>query len=309
MSISDLKKNRQASIEALNAEIEKHSRKSFDSEPDDRFWYPAVDKAGNGNAIIRFLPPVEGESIPFVRYWVHSFQGPTGIWIVNEMCPTTKGKQCPICALNRELWNSGDEAKRKQASKQKRKLNFVANIQVLKYSADKSQEGQVKLFRFGQKIWDKINEKMHPSVEGEKAVNPFDFWEGVPLTIKIRNVEGYRNYDMSEWGQIGALSKDDEYLDEVWKKEMPLQPFIADELFHTEAEIRTKLSNALGIMDGTKTMLDAIPSTESPFHDDKTIKNLQEARKARSAPAKEEPAVVADDEEMDEDYFKRLASE
>ena len=31
---------------------------------DDRLWKPEVDKAGNGYAVIRFLPAPDGEELP-----------------------------------------------------------------------------------------------------------------------------------------------------------------------------------------------------------------------------------------------------
>lgn len=304
MSLSDLKKNRHETIAALNAEMEKFNKKVYtDGDADERFWYPAVDKAGNGNAIVRLLPATEGETLPFIRYWSHSFQGPTGLWIVNEMCPTTKGKKCPICDYNRELWNSGDEAKKKLASKQKRRLNFISNVLVLKDPANPDNEGQVKLFRYGQKIWDKINELMHPSFEGEESVNPFDFWEGAPLKIKIRNVDNYRNYDKSEFGTVGPLFKDDKQIDAVWKKEYALQPFIADELFRDEATIKARLEQVLGLREASSS------ADETPFFSDAELNEKKKTKAPRELPAKvedEEDLHVPVDEEIDENYFANL---
>jgi gp32 DNA binding protein like len=245
MSISALKKNRQSALEALNAELTKFNSKQTDREEDERFWQPAVDKAGNGNAIIRFLPAPEGENVPFIRYWEHAFKGPSGQWYW-ELCPTTIGKECPVCEHNNALWATGTESNKKLVSSQKRALRIVSNIYVLKDPANPDNEGKVFLYRYGKKIFDKINEKMHPSFEGEEPINPFDLWEGCHFRLKIRNVEGYRNYDKSEFEGVAPLHKDDDFLEKVWKQEFPLQPFVDPALFKDKATLKEKLDKVLG---------------------------------------------------------------
>lgn len=302
MSFQDLKKNRQSAIDALNAEISKYNQKtSVDKEDDDRFWYPDVDKAGNGNAIIRFLPAIDGEFVPFVRYWQHGFQGTTGLWYI-EMCPTTKGKKCPMCDENRQLWNSGKDADKKLASKQKRQLRFITNILVIKDPANPENEGQVKLYKFGAKVWDKINELMHPTEGlGEESINPFDFWEGAPFKLKIRQVEGYRNYDKSEFANPEVLNKDDSYIEEIWKKEYPLLPFVDDSLFKDEAVLREKMIRVLGLAGASAS---SIPSNVTELLKPKKIKS-------KEAKVEIEEAIDVDDDtdEMDENFFKKLAAQ
>ena len=86
-SFSNLKKSK-GSLDKLSKAIENLSEKN--SGNDDRFWYPETDKAGNGSAIIRFLPSsaVDGEEgLPWVRTFSHGFQGPGG-WLI-ENCLTT----------------------------------------------------------------------------------------------------------------------------------------------------------------------------------------------------------------------------
>ena len=74
-SFSDLKKSRQAQIDKLTQEISKvSSPQQGNSGPDERFWEPTVDKAGNGYAVIRFLPAPKGEDFPFVRVFSHGFK-------------------------------------------------------------------------------------------------------------------------------------------------------------------------------------------------------------------------------------------
>ena len=290
MTFANLKNNRQEQLDALNKELNKLTAKDQKDE-DSRFWYPQVDKAGNGNAIIRFLPPVEGESIPFVRFFTHGFQGPTGLWYI-EMCPTTKGHKCPVCDHNRELWNTGSESKRKIVSKQKRRVSIISNILVQKDPMNPENEGKVFLYKYGVKIFDKWNELMNPAFDGDEPVNVFDFWQGANLRLKIRNVDGYRNYDKSEFEQPSALSKDDKVLEKLWKQEYPLLPFIDDSLFKTEAELKVQLNRVLGL--------------DKPVTEDSFDEEYEEEGEDVVAPFETE-AKSDNEDDLDEDFFKKLA--
>ena len=161
MSFASLKKS---SFQDLLAKAD-NLNKTEKSGPDERLWKPEVDKAGNGYAVIRFLPAPNGEDLPWAQVWTHAFQGPGGWYIENSL--TTLGKKDPVSDLNRELWNSGAEGspQRAQARNQKRKLNYYSNIYVVKDSANPENEGKVFLYRYGKKIFDKIMESMQPAFE------------------------------------------------------------------------------------------------------------------------------------------------
>ena len=196
MSFSQLKKKSQANIDALSREIDKISKGS-ESYKDDRFWAPERDKSGNGYAVIRLLPPSDGEDLPWARMFSHGFQGKGG-WFI-ENCPTTLGLPCPVCEGNNELWNSGVESDKEIARNRKRKLSYISNIYVVSDPANKQNEGKVFLYKYGKKIFDKISEKMKPQFEDESPMNPFDYWVGANFKLKIRTVQGYVNYDKSEF--------------------------------------------------------------------------------------------------------------
>jgi len=186
-SLSDLRKSR-GGFDSLMKEVEKIANPQSESRgADDRFWQPEVDKAGNGYAVIRFLAPPKGEDLPWVRIWNHGFQGPTGKWYI-ENSLTTLGKADPVSEFNTELWNSGSEANKEIARKQKRKLSYVTNILIVKDPAHPENEGTVRLYKFGKKIFDKIKDVAEPQFQDEKPMNPFDFWEGANFKLKIRNV-------------------------------------------------------------------------------------------------------------------------
>lgn len=243
VSFSALKRSR-GSVEALNKAIQESNQSKRE---DERFWEPTVDKAGNGHASIRFLPapPQDGEDgLPWVRTFSHGFQGPGG-WFI-ELCPTTLEGKCPACEANNLLWNSGIEANKNVARARKRKLSYTANIMVVSDPAKPENDGKVKLFRFGTKIFNKIYEKMHPEFPDEVAYNPFDLWEGATFKLKIRKVEGFRNYDKSEFVAQTPISDDDAKLEALWKSEYSLTEFVDVKKFKNYDQLKQRLMKILG---------------------------------------------------------------
>lgn len=247
-SFAALKKSRNNSLERLTKEVQKFSAKTEKKE-DDRFWYPEVDKGGNGYAVIRFLPASQGEDVPWVRIWNHGFKNDAnGKWYI-ENSLTTIGMKDPVSELNTKLWNSttDDESPaRKQVRKQKRKLSYISNILVIKDTARPENEGKVFLYRYGKKIFDKINALMNPEFEDESPVNPFDFWAGANFKLKIRLVEGYRNYDKSEFDDATPLSEDEAEIEKIWKTQYNLQSFVSPDQFKSYDELKKRLEEVLG---------------------------------------------------------------
>ena len=244
--------------------------------------------------MIRFLPEPEGEDVPFVRIWDHGFQGPGGWYIENSL--TTLGQKDPVSEYNSMLWNSGIDANKEKARKQKRRLGFVSNIYVIKDPTNPENEGKVFLYKYGKKIFDKLNEAMNPQFEDEKPVNPFDLWEGADFKLKIRNVEGYRNYDKSELDVPAPLFDEDEQLESTWKSQYKLQEFVDPSNFKTYEELQTKLNRVLGL-DG------AAPSTTAESNFD-----AEPPAEIPSAPPAAQPELASDDDES-LDFFKKLAQD
>jgi len=212
---------------------------------DERIWKPTVDKAGNGYAVIRFLPASEGEDLPWVRYWDHGFKGPTGQWYI-ERSLTSIGQNDPVGELNARLWNSGIESDKDRARTQKRRLHYVTNIYVVQDPSSPHNEGKVFLYQFGKRIFDKIMDQMQPQFADEEAVNPFDLWEGANFKMKIRNVEGYRNYDKSEFDDASSLSENDEELEAIYNKMHALSEFTDPASYKSYDELKSKLMRVLG---------------------------------------------------------------
>ena len=285
MDFSKLKSNR-TDFQKLTKAIDSINSPAEGSKDDDRFWQPEVDKAGNGMAIIRFLPApaVDGDdALPWARVFNHGFQGPGGWYIENSL--TTLGQKDPVSEYNSVLWNSGIEANKEIARKQKRRLTYIANVLIVSDPKNPENEGQIKLYKFGKKIFEKLTEAMNPQFEDEKAVNPFDFWNGANFKIKIRQVEGYRNYDKSEFESPSALyDGNDEKLETIWKKEYSLKEFLDPKHFKSYDMLKAKLDKVLGI-DGAA----PVAKTKAEDFTPKTSSDLDE------------------DEELD--YFKSLAED
>ena len=294
-TLSALKKSRASFMQNLHKEIEKIDTPSESkSYIDDRFWKPEIDKSGNGFAVIRFLPPVDGEDVPWARVFNHGFQGPTGLWYI-ENSLTTLGKKDPVSEYNSQLWNSGIEANKEVARKQKRRLTYISNIYVVTDSKNPQNEGKVFLYKFGKKIFDKINDLMNPEFEDESPVNPFDLWEGANFKLKIRQVEGYRNYDKSEFDKGTQLVEDETELEKIWNSEYALTEFTGDDQFKSYEDLKARLDSVL--------IVETPPITEPVSRPTSKPKTAEE----EFSPAKKETSSSEDDEDMS--YFAKLAED
>ena len=302
MSFASLKKNRSAAIDKLKNAAEKvgggGEQKSYG---DDRFWKPTVDKAGNGYAVIRFLPAAEGEDLPWVRYWDHGFKGPTGRWYI-EKSLTSIGQPDPVSELNSVLWNSGREEDKQTVRDRKRRLHYVANIYVVSDTANPQNEGKVFLFQFGKKIFDKITDIMTPQFEDEEPVNPFDFWEGANFKLKIRNVEGYRNYDKSEFESAKPLSDDEEELEGIYNKLHTLSEFADPKSYKSYAELKAKLNQVLGEAAMPMTTAESI-----------SLDEVDDTPRVSAPKVAKQPEVdmssSSDDDDDTLSYFAKLAAQ
>jgi len=272
MSLAALKKQSNISslIDEFNKQTTPQDTKSFD---DDRFWKPELDKSGNGYAVIRFLPAPEGEDIPWQRMFTHSFQGPGGWYIENSL--TTINKNDPVGEVNRRLWNTGSEADKETARRQKRKLSYFTNIYVVADPKHPEHEGKVFLYKFGKKIFDKIMEAMQPQFDDEEAINPFDLWKGANFKLKIRKVDGFWNYDKSEFEAVSPLLDTDAALEKVYGSEYPLKPFHEESNFKPYTELKEKMERVLGEAVDNRTAeqvaSDMDVTTEPPFDGGKPI--------------------------------------
>lgn len=315
--ISALKKSSATSLSKLQIEMDKvNTAKSYE---DDRFWEPKVDpKTKNGFAIIRFLPETPDSDLPWVRFWKHAFQGPTGKWYI-ENCLTTIGKECPVCEANNKLWDTGIESNKAIVRKRKRGLVYISNILVISDPERTENEGKVFLFKYGKSIFDKINEKLHPEFPTETPSNPFNFWEGSNFELKIRNKEGYRNYDKSQFQDPSVLfDGDEDELQKVWDAEYKLDEFISPSQFKTYDQLKTQYNKVWYSSEVVGNASDDDPDDSDDDTDtsEESVpwKKEEEAKKTlpKLSGKKKVTPAASDDSGEDEsplNRFKRLANE
>jgi hypothetical protein len=314
MSFESLKK--QSKLGSLTSKLVQEVEKmnSNGSSEDNRFWKPEMDKGGTGSAVIRFLPAPEGEDLPWVKIFSHGFQGPGGWYIENSL--TTLGQKDPVTEYNRTLWNSGNEKDKETVRKQKRKLSYYSNIYVVKDPLHPENEGKVFLFKYGKKIFDKIMNSMQPEFDDEEPINPFDFWTGANFRLKIRKVEGYWNYDKSEFDTSSPLLEDDDALEGIWKKEYSLTAIAAPDQFKTYEELEKRLNYVLGIgkvapKASTYDQEDDLESyTSSPKIEENVMEELEESyRKSKSVPQTSSSSSSDEDEDDALSYFQKLVDD
>ena len=307
MSFEALKQNRDNAISKLVAAgADTKEKKDYG---DDRMWKPTVDKAGNGYAVIRFLPAAEGEDLPWVRYWDHGFKGSTGRWYI-EKSLTSIGQQDPVSELNSQLWNTGRDEDKEVARQRKRRLHHVSNILVVSDSANPENEGKVFLYEYGKKIMDKLMDVMQPQFADETPVNPFDFWGGANFKLKIRNVEGYRNYDKSEFDSAASLyDGDDTKLEEVYTKLYKLSEFTDPANYKSYGDLKKKLYEVIGEAEVATTFSTAqtveINTTKEAVTPNSVESSMDEV--APTGSSESSASVTSDDAEDTLSYFAKLA--
>jgi hypothetical protein len=298
MSFSELKKK--SSLGSLTSKLlnEVEKMNTSGGGTDDRIWKPEVDKAGNGFAVIRFLPAPEGEELPWAKVYTHAFQG-TGGWLIDN-CLTTINQSCPVCEANRELWNTGSKSNQEIVRQRKRKLSYYSNIYVVSDKAHPENEGKVFLFKYGKKIFDKISAAMQPEFDDETPIDPFDFWQGANFKVKITKKDGYWNYDKSEFDSPGTLGNfDDDALEGIWKKAYSLEEFVKPEAFKSYEQLDGRLKAVLGKK--------AVKQDESYETEDDNRGSFEE----EIVTSKTSSRSVSSDEDEDDtlSYFQRLAEE
>ena len=293
-------KDSQKNFDKLSKQIEANlnpedASKTKNKYQDDRLWKPELDKTGNGYAVIRFLPASKTEEMPWARVWSHAFQGPGGWYIENSL--TTLGQKDPVSEENTRLWNTGVDSDKEIARKRKRKLSYYSNIYVVSDAKHPENEGKVFLFKFGKKIFNKITEAMSPAFEDEKPINPFDFWSGANFKLKIRKVDGFWNYDKSEFEAPSPVNSDDEKIKEIWSKQYPLKPFLETSNFKSYDDLKEKLNRVIAGSKNTETAseIDLPPSTGT-------------ADKTASVQSNEASKGVGDEDDT-LSYFSKLAED
>jgi hypothetical protein len=306
MDIQALRKMRNNDFSKISGEFEKIANPRANNREDDRFWKPERDKAGNASATIRFLPKTEGDELPWVRVFSHGFQGPSGLWYI-ENSLTTFDEPDPVSELNSKLWNSttdDNSPQRKQARDQRRRLQYIANVLVVDDPKHPENNGQVKLFKFGKKIFDKIMDKARPTFEDEDPVNVFDYWEGANFKLRMKQVAGYPNYDTSVFADPSPLSDDEEEILKVANAQHKLSEFLdKSKHFKTYDQLKARLETVLNSEGGVGSAAKMAEEDTVDFEPAPSVQAKAPASKPAPSPASEDE----DDDAMS--FFQRIADE
>ncbi len=300
MSFATLKKASSSAnaLSKLTQEIEKLNQPQR-TGADERLWKPELDKSGNGFAVIRFLPAPNGEDMPWAKVWSHAFKGPGGQWYI-ENSLTTLGKDDPVGELNRELWNSGRDTDKEIARAQKRKLSYYSNIYVVSDPAHPENEGKVFLYKYGKKIFDKLVEAMQPAFADETPLDPFNFWKGADFKLKIRKLDGYWNYDKSEFAAPATLGDfSDDKLEKIWEQSYSLAEFEAPKNFKSYEDLKKRLDLVLG-KSAAPAVVDESQEEVTPQNWGKEVSDFREKAVAASPVSDSEDTLS---------YFAQLAEE
>ena len=296
-------------LEKLRGDIKKAKASSGGRQGEENLWGVDGDKAGNGSAVIRFLPGLTDDDDVFVKQYKHGFKGNTGKWFVAE-CPTTIGEECACCDANSELWNTGDKVKQDIVRNRKRKLSYFANILIISDPANPDNEGKVKIFKFGAKIMGKIEAAMNPEFEEDAPINPFDLDEGANFRLRMSQVAGFANFDKSSFAEptsVGTAA-----FQANLKKELhDIKKFVDPSLFLSKGEMQRKLDFVNGKSDRR-----VQETTADGDDEDSKFAKLAASAKVRTKTTPEDdvppqrtskPTPEDDDAMMDE--FRRLAEE
>jgi hypothetical protein len=305
-------------LDRLNEEIKKQQK----AQADERFWKLSVDtKTKLGYARIRFLDAPKGEDVPWVRTYNHGFkQG--GSWFIDN-CPTTIARDCPVCKANQKLWNSGIETDKEIVRQRKRKMSFISNILVLEDATHPENVGKVFLFRYGQKIYDKIEEQVRPKFPDAEPMNPFDLWHGADFKLKSIEVSKFQNYDKSEFADSAPVKYGqgtDEDLEKLWEQEYPLQAFLLPDQYKAYGELEARFLKITvgGSPDAPTTAAEAIEREQPTVAEVQSLASAVDAeapkaRKPRKVAMPPPPPVEVEDEavpvtgeEEDEDALKKF---
>lgn len=304
-NFNEIRKSRGTGFDSLRKKVEELSTGGGGGKDDDRFWQPEVDKVGNGSAVIRFLAAPVNNDYPWVRTFNHGFKNKTsGKWFIED-CPTTIGQECPVCAANNELWNTGIKENQDVVRDRKRKLIYISNILIIKDTKNPENEGKVKLFKYGKKIFDKIKDVMQPQFEDIDPRDPFDFWEGANFKLRICKVEGYRNYDKSEFDAISPVSDDDAKIEEIWKQEHDLREFTDPTKFKSFDDLKKRFDSVV-VGSRVPTAQEQAESDMDSYIEPTPAPTPQRKPETQIPPRKQPASQLPDDDDDDAKYFATL---
>ena len=157
-------------------------------------YAPKPDQGQDGtySSLIRFLPNLKNPRKPYIRkyvYWLEDADS-KGFYVDS---PSTIGEKCPVQDMFFKLRNSESAVDKKMSENLKRKEVYYALVQIVKDPQNTALEGQIKVFKFGWKLKQKIDDELNPKFD--EPVQVFDPFEGKNFELNIMKKGGYPNYD------------------------------------------------------------------------------------------------------------------
>ena len=296
MDFKNFKKGRKKLQETVNTKMKDQLKPKF--AKDERFWTTTKDDSGNADAIFRFLPQPDLDLPPIIMYFYHGFKE-KGKWFI-ENCPVTKDGPCPSCEYAEPFWEEDTKESKQIAGKYYRTKQFVSNILMLKDSNKPENNGKVFLYRFGTKIYDKINDKLFPESDLDEPVTIMDLWEGSNFRLKLRKVSGRNNYDTSSFSDtITPISKKEENIEKIFKKLYTLEEFLEDDKFKTYEELQKKFNRIMKIKGGASVVTKSKSEGSGSKEDDGLVDDFSDDVKPDS---KEEKDDIKGDVTKDDDF-------
>ncbi len=287
MSIKDIKSKSKSLFDKLiekTKELDKTAKKS--RKDDDRYWKLTTDEAGNGSAVIRFLPS-KGKNVGWVRYWEHYFKVEHGdtYRTYYEKSRTSIGDRDPVYEANAELYASGKKELIDLAKSRGRKEKFVSSILVIKDPAKPENNGKVFLFEYGKKILSKMRAVMEPDEDlGIEPMNPFDYFEGANFILKAKKVDKFPNYDDSTFAAKSKLGSDED-IERIDSMTYDIDEFLSEEFYKPYDELKKRFDYVTGV---------------TPSANKTTNQNKEESKETKQASKKEIEEIEESFDDLDE---------
>lgn len=295
VDFATLKKNRgNKRLESLNKTLTDMNKSGFQDPDRDKYWNVTRDKAGNGSAVIRFLDAPEGEESPVQKIRQFSFRGPTGQWYI-ENNRYTLGEADPVGEVVQALYAEKTEEAKKKAQFYNGSTRFIANVYIVRDPGNPENEGKVFLFKFGKKIYDKINEQMNPTFDGDEPVNPYDLWDGANFRLKVKTVSDFPNYDSSTFDSPSPVSDNDEEIESIYKQCYSLEEQVSPAKFKSYDELKARFDLVMGI---TKRASGSSKSADET--------SLEDEEKPAASRKRNRAADLVDEEEKKEPVKKKV---
>ena len=162
-------------------------------------YNPTADHGQNGvyKSVVRFVTWWQDPQHSMLEKWV--------CWLVDPVtnrgryvdCPSTVGKPSLLQDMFFKLRKSESIQEQKKSEIFSRRHSFTAIVQIVKDAQNKELEGKLMIWKFGKKIWEKIDAEKKPVI-GEPH-EPFDLLDGKAFAVVVTKVSGFNNYDQSKF--------------------------------------------------------------------------------------------------------------